>query len=622
MAAPDGTVWGSIVGSYGRIGIYKSISSTDTTTSVTVEVWFWSKYSVSDTANTLYFDNRTSSGSATTSKGSVSISTTSDSGGWSTTNQKKIASYSYSYTRGTSAVTRYLYAKLVNVDRVGGTMYASTTFSVPKLASYTISYNANGGSGAPSSQTKYYGKTLTLSSTKPTRTGYTFQGWATSSSGSVAYAAGASYTANAKATLYAVWKAKTYTVSYNANGGSGAPSSQTKTHGTALTLSSTKPTRTNYTFKGWGTSASSTTVAYAAGASYTANAAITLYAIWELAYTKPRINSCSVHRCNSSGTISDSGTYALVKCTWATDKTVTSIKIEWKLSSASSWTNSTTVSASGTSGTVNTVIGAGALSTDSTYQIRITITDSGGSTPITKPLGGTKFPFDIYKQGTGVAFGKPAESSGYADIGFKTMFRESVELAQGKSIYGTTSDGARCALAYLSSGNIASFGFGGYDAGIGETYVYGKQITLRSTTGTRFYNTTTGLYEWLGNETNKVLYSGSIYLNDTQTFSLDYPISSMAHGIVLVWSKYADGAAKDEDFNFSFIPKHFVSAHGSKGVAMTMVSATMHVVATKYAYISDTSIKGYNNNGAAAATKDCGIITTPRNFVLRYVIGV
>ena len=84
MAAPSGTVWGSVVGSYGRIGIYTGISSTDTTTTLTVQIWFWSKYSVSDTKNNLYFDNLASSGSASTNKGSVSISTTVDSGGgWS-----------------------------------------------------------------------------------------------------------------------------------------------------------------------------------------------------------------------------------------------------------------------------------------------------------------------------------------------------------------------------------------------------------------------------------------------------------------------------------------------------------------------------------------------------------
>lgn len=155
------------------------------------------------------------------------------------------------------------------------TLYAKWTANT-----YTVSYNANGGSGAPSSQTKTYGITLTLSSTKPTKTGYSFLGWSTSSTATTAtYSAGGSYTANAGATLYAVWKANTYTVSYDANSGSGAPSSQTKTYGVALTLSSTKPTRTGYTFQGWATS-SDGAVAYQPGGSYTANAAVTLYAKW------------------------------------------------------------------------------------------------------------------------------------------------------------------------------------------------------------------------------------------------------------------------------------------------------------------------------------------------------
>ena len=46
-----------------------------------------------------------------------------------------------------------------------------------KLITYTVTYNANGGSGAPASQTKYYGQTLTLSSTKPTRSGCYFEYW-------------------------------------------------------------------------------------------------------------------------------------------------------------------------------------------------------------------------------------------------------------------------------------------------------------------------------------------------------------------------------------------------------------------------------------------------------------
>lgn len=148
---------------------------------------------------------------------------------------------------------------------------------------YTISYNAAGGSEAPSSQKKDYGKTLTLSTKKPTRSGYTFLGWSTSKTAtSPTYSAGGSYSANADVTLYAVWEANnTYTLTYNANGGSGAPSNQTKTYGQTLTISTTKPTRSGYTFKSWNTKADGSGTTYSSGASYTANANVTLYAQWK-----------------------------------------------------------------------------------------------------------------------------------------------------------------------------------------------------------------------------------------------------------------------------------------------------------------------------------------------------
>lgn len=75
-------------------------------------------------------------------------------------------------------------------------------------AEYKVTYNANGGSGAPEAQTKYYKHTLKLSSTKPSRSNYTFKGWATSSTATTAtYQPGANLTTNANVTLYAVWQA-------------------------------------------------------------------------------------------------------------------------------------------------------------------------------------------------------------------------------------------------------------------------------------------------------------------------------------------------------------------------------------------------------------------------------
>jgi len=150
---------------------------------------------------------------------------------------------------------------------------------------YTIAYDANGGTGAPANQTKTQGEALTLSSTKPTREGYTFLGWATTNNATAAqYQPGGSFTTDANTTLYAVWEqnaATTYTITYNANGGTGAPANQTKTQGEALTLSSTKPTRAGYSFLGWAATNNATVAEYQAGGQFTADANITLYAVWE-----------------------------------------------------------------------------------------------------------------------------------------------------------------------------------------------------------------------------------------------------------------------------------------------------------------------------------------------------
>ena len=156
--------------------------------------------------------------------------------------------------------------------------------TTPTSTTYTISYNANGGTGAPSSQTKTQGTALTLSSTVPTKSGSTFKGWSTSSTATTAtYSAGGTFTTDATTVLYAVWEENaptTYTISYNANGGTGAPSSQTKTQGIALTLSGTVPTNSGYVFNGWNTNQAGTGTDYAGGATYYANASVTLYAKW------------------------------------------------------------------------------------------------------------------------------------------------------------------------------------------------------------------------------------------------------------------------------------------------------------------------------------------------------
>lgn len=320
MAAPTTNIkWGNVAGNDGgRIGIYKSLSSTASKTTVTIQVWFWSNYTVNDDKNTVYFNTGTTSAS-TVVKSNVDINHTDNTTGWGTSNQTKIYETSIEYDRTANDQVINCAAKFTGIDSSrlsGATMTVSDSYTIPKSITYTIKYNPNGGSGSMADTTVIYGVSTPTRENTFTRTGYTFIGWhayrhsdklwyCKKSDGTTGwYASGsipsgwdyylwsnggsASKTTLVDGdtiTLYAQWKIDTYTVSYNANGGSGAPSSQTKTYGVPLTLSTTKPTKSGYTFLGWNSSSTATGAQYAAGGSYTNNASVTLYAIWSKTLT-------------------------------------------------------------------------------------------------------------------------------------------------------------------------------------------------------------------------------------------------------------------------------------------------------------------------------------------------
>ena len=311
-------------------------------------------------------------------------------------------------TKSINTSHRVTFSGSISADCTMSVTYGTYTWSITlknvssgsSSTSYTcyLYYNANGGTGAPSTQsytgTSTSSHSFTVSSTTPTKSGYTFLGWSTSSSAtSASYTAGNSISVsyNGSKTLYAVWQqnvtnytvtiykgnwdsfkmlnvdsskvtssSKTYTVAagttidvdwygkssesgsgtnytytttydssnynmaaslygsslgdsvtvtssksyypavqmgsettytyqytikYNANGGSGAPSDTTTTgSGTSksIALSSTTPTWSGHTFKGWSTSSTATSATYSAGSSYSFNyGTTTLYAVWQ-----------------------------------------------------------------------------------------------------------------------------------------------------------------------------------------------------------------------------------------------------------------------------------------------------------------------------------------------------
>ena len=416
-----------------------------------------------------------------------------------------------------------------------------TLYAIWRLHSYTVTYDANGGSGAPNTQTKIHDEILSISNIVPSRAGYTFQGWSTTRNGAVVYKPSAQYIANQDITLYAVWKANGYSITYNANGGSSAPSEQVKTHDIDITLSTQESVRKNYSFLGWGTSSSSTSVAYNPGDIYRTNANLTLYAIWQLAYTEPRITNFTVERCDVNGKLKDDGTYAKVVFNWETDKTVTSIKIEYKLPTQSVWT-SITVSASGTKGIVNKIIG-GNFSIETTYNLRVTVSDSNGENSELSDIPYLNYIMDILNTGNGVSFGKPAEVENVADINYALRLQKGLEMVTRGRIRtpiilvegNQNGDGLKVCggqgLVIIGSGNSVDNYFNGASltGDMKKTYVTGDDIVY-IVTGMQAGYANRKEYEF--NTSGDFKAPGNIYSNDQKVLTED----SLTLEPELLWS--------------------------------------------------------------------------------------
>lgn len=190
----------------------------------------------------------------------------------------------YYYFKGATP-TRYTYHLIHEFNYVGGTRW--DIMATTAAESYQIDVNKG----------------------KPTRDRYKFDGWADEANATTAtYFGGELITLtkdNPTKTIYAVWK-PIFELHYNANGGTGAPDSQTYTSFSATSTQATFtirdqiPTKDGYTFKGWADSAAATTAQYQPGGTIAVNHADspkTIYAVWECSHVKDNDGNCTVPGC-------------------------------------------------------------------------------------------------------------------------------------------------------------------------------------------------------------------------------------------------------------------------------------------------------------------------------------
>ncbi len=149
---------------------------------------------------------------------------------------------------------------------------------IREYAEYDITYDANGGSGAPSDDIKVIDEDYYISDVIPEREGYNFLGWSTYPGGYAEFESGDLYDANDDIDLYAVWEIKVYEIVYITNEGWGELA-QEKIYGEAFEIYLDEIWKEGYIFQGWATEPDGEVV-YENGDIYYGNEDLTLYGIW------------------------------------------------------------------------------------------------------------------------------------------------------------------------------------------------------------------------------------------------------------------------------------------------------------------------------------------------------
>ncbi len=362
------------------------------------------------------------------------------------------------------------------------------------VATYTVTYDVNGGSGSVSSQTKTHDVDLTLRTTVPTWTGHTFVGWNTNKSASTAtYQPGDVYRSNSNLTLYAIWKINTYTVSYDTVGGTSSLSDQTKTYGVDLTLRTTVPTWTGHTFVGWNTNKNAATATYQPGDVYTANNDLKLYAIWTTdTYTV------------SYDTVGGTSSLSNQTKTHGVDLTLRTTVPTWAGHTFVGWnTNKNATTATYQPGdvyTANSDLKLYAIWTTDTYTVSYdTVGGTSSLSNQTKTYG-----VDITLRTTVPTW------AGHTFVGWNTNKNATTATYQPGDVYTANNDLKLYAIWKTDTYTISYDTIGGTSSLSNQTKTYGVDITLRTTVPTWAGHTFVG-WNTNKNATTATYQPGDVY---------------------------------------------------------------------------------------------------------------
>lgn len=201
-----------------------------------------------------------------------------------------------------------------------------------------------------------------------------------------------------------------------------------------------------------------------------------------VAYSNPTCSSHISQRSTSGGTVSDDGTYirGLISYSYSScsSKNTLTRATYYKKSSASTWINANKSFSSGTA----FVYGGGAISTESSYDVKYTLKDAFTTVTIYDTVSTASVLMDFKAGGKGIAIGKVAEKDNTFEVAMTTNHTKAIQSDYTDLAYWQTRYGSDGTMSSKAGFGIGSGGVnrGFYDGVFNEWAFYRNSLTAHT----------------------------------------------------------------------------------------------------------------------------------------------
>lgn len=367
--------------------------------------------------------------------------------------------------------------------------------------------------------------------------------------------------------------------------------------------------------------------------------ASTTRSITVAAYAAPKITSFQGFRCLSDGTENYEGTYVKAFINYSispvSNKNTAAYTVEYKLQSASTWTNLTSGSVYAYNDSM--VSASGPFGVDNSFDVRLSVTDYFGTVRSTFEIPTAFTLLDFNKNGRALAFGKVSELSEGVEFGLPAFFSHAetpssvTYLKDGDDLDTILDPGFYAIPTTAVSGTLINKPYTATSTGSlivlseGNGLQRCQILHVASKPDGRiyersYYTNAWGPWSTVHNGSGRILWTGAMYMTGSHKIALSEAISKQPSGIVLVFIRYDNGEPAEHNYNSFFVHKLLVAQKPGVGSAFRMNTVNYSMICSKYLYINDTTITGNDSNDATGTNN--GVTYNNAAYVLRFVFGV